>query len=200
MLWRLELSQYYYEIQHKPGKDHVAPDALSRVCTAVEPKEKLFQLHESLGHPGYARLYNFIWARNLPYTSEETKQVWQNCTVCAKVKPRFYQTKRETVVKATRPWEKLAMDFKGPVKGPRSYLLVIIDEYSRYPFVYPCKNLSSSTVIECLSSLFCTFGFPEFIHSDRGGFFVSKELKAFLNDQDIATSYSSPNHPQGNGQ
>ena len=92
------------------------------------------------------------------------------------------------------------MDFKGPVKGPRSYLLVIIDEYSRYPFVYPCKNLSSSIVIECLSSLFCTFGFPEFIHSHRGESFVSKELKPFLSDRDIATSYSSPYHPQGNGQ
>ena len=78
MLWRSELSQYHYEIQYKPGKDHVAPDTLSHMCSAVEPKDKLFQLHESLGHPGYARLYNFIWATNLPYTSEETKQVCQN--------------------------------------------------------------------------------------------------------------------------
>ena len=145
-------------------------------------------------------LYNFVQTTNLPFTSEGTKQVCQNCNFCAEVKPRFYITKRETSVKATRPWERLAVVFNGPVKGSRSYLLVVIDEYSRYPFVYPCKNLSSSTVIECISSLFCTFGFPEFIHRDCGGSFVSKELRAFLSELGIATSYSSPYHPQGNGQ
>ena len=200
MLWRLELSQYHYEIQHKLGKDHIAPDAHSRVCCATEPRNKLLQLHESLGHPGYARLYHFIRSRNLPYTSEETKEVCRNCAICAEIKPRFHRAKEETLVKATRPWERLATDFKGPVKGPSPYLLVVVDEFSRYPFVFPCKNLSSSTVIECLSSLFCTFGFPFFVHSDRGPSFMSNEIKTFFCEQDIATSHSSPYHPKGNGQ
>ena len=47
-------------------------------CSAVEPKDALFQLHELLGHPEYARLYNFTQARNLLYTSEETKHVCKN--------------------------------------------------------------------------------------------------------------------------
>ena len=110
MLWRLELSQYHYEIQHKPGKDHVAPDALSRVCCATEPRNKLLLLHESLGHPGYARLYNFIRYRNLPFTNEETKEVCRNCAICAEIKPRFHREKEEKLIKATRPWERLAMD------------------------------------------------------------------------------------------
>jgi len=79
-------------------------------------------------------------------------------------------------MKATRPWERLSMDFKGPVRGPKSHLLVIIDEHSRYPFVFPCKNTS---VIECLSNLFCLFGFPAYMHSDRGSSLVSRELKEF---------------------
>ena len=33
-------------------------------------------------------------------------------------------------------------------------MLVIIDEYSRFPFVYACKNLKASTLIEKLTDLF----------------------------------------------
>jgi len=31
--WRLRLSEYTYEIRHKPGKDHMVADALSRLPT-----------------------------------------------------------------------------------------------------------------------------------------------------------------------
>ena len=45
-------------------------------------------------------------------------------------------------------------NFKSPVKGPRPYSLVVVDEYSRYPFVFPCKNMTSETVCNCY--LLCT--------------------------------------------
>ncbi|XP_076805037.1 uncharacterized protein LOC143448952 [Clavelina lepadiformis] len=60
--------------------------------------------------------------------------------------------------------------------------------------------MSSDTVIDCLSDLFCLFGFPAYIHSDRGSSFMSRELKDFLMARGIATSYSTPYHPQGNSQ
>ena len=200
MMWRLELSQYHYEIRHKPGKEMTAADTFSRICSSTNSQTQIRELHTELGHPGFARLYHFVRARNLPFTSEETKRACQTCEICAELKPQYYRVKGQTLIKATRSWERLAMDFKGPVKGPRPYLLVIIDEYSRYPFVFPCKNMSSETVIECLSTLFCMFGFPNFVHSDRGLSFVSKNVKRFLNERGIATSYSTPYHPQGNGQ
>ena len=66
------------------------------------------------------------------------------------------------MVKAVRPWDRVSSDFKGPVRGPRPYLL-FVDEYSRFPFVFPCKNMTSSTVADCLSSLFCFLSFPSCI-------------------------------------
>ena len=60
--WRLELAQFSYDISHRPGVDNVAPDAFSRVCLATsntDHSSKLHELHQSLGHPGYARLYHF---------------------------------------------------------------------------------------------------------------------------------------------
>nr|XP_026689430.1 uncharacterized protein zf(cchc)-8 isoform X4 [Ciona intestinalis] len=200
LMWRLELSQYDYKIRHKPGISNVAPDTFSRVCSHVNSRQDLCLLHRSLGHPGFARFYHFIKGRNLPFTSEETKQVCRSCQTCAEVKPRFYKPQEGTLVKSIQPWERLSIDFKGPVRGRNPYLLIVVDEYSRYPFVFPCKSLSSTVVIECLSQLFCLFGFPAYIHSDRGASFVSKETKEFLFKRNIATSTSTPYHPKGNSQ
>ena len=84
------------------------------------------------------------------------------------------------------------MDFKGPVEGKNKYVVFVVDEFSRYPFAFPSSNISSSTVIQCLSQLFCLFGFPVCMHSDRGSAFVSKDLKQYLNSRGIATTTSTP--------
>ena len=86
------------------------------------------------------------------------------------------------------------------MKGKTPYLLIVIDEFSRYPFVFPCKNVSSKSVIDCLNKLFCLFGFPSYIHSDRASSFMSSELKSYLVARRIASSRSTPYHPSSNGQ
>jgi hypothetical protein len=35
--------------------------------------ESLYNLHESLCHPGVTRLYHFVWSKNLPYSLEELR-------------------------------------------------------------------------------------------------------------------------------
>lgn len=71
--------------------------------------------------------------------------------------------------------------------------MIIIDEYSRFPFTYSCPDLSINTVIKRLTDVFslCT---------DHGTSFVSSELREFLNSEGVATSYSSPFNSCGNGQ
>jgi len=177
LCWQLELGQYNFDIRHKPGVEHVAPDTFSRMCGAA-PGISLLELHKSLGHPGCARFYHFIHQRNLPFSSAETKTVCKSCHTCAEVKPQFLKPASPTLIKAVRPWDRISVDFKGPVSGPHPYLLIVVDEHSRFPFVFPCKNMKSSTVTLCLSSLFCLFGFPGCMHSDRGAPFVSRETRS----------------------
>ena len=63
-------------------------------------------------------------------------------------------------MKATQRFERIAIDFKGPLPtcARNMYLLVIVDEFSRFSFFYPCPNMYSETVIRCLNCLFtlCT--------------------------------------------
>ena len=89
--WRAELGNFDYEIQHRPGKENCAPDALSRLSFVIGPKIELLEIHEQLGHPGISRLSHFIRTKNLPYSTEDVKKVCSNCRVCAELKPRFYK-------------------------------------------------------------------------------------------------------------
>ena len=94
------------------------------------------------------------------------------------------------------------MDFVGPLpsNSAQKFILVIVDEYSRYPFAFPCADITSEIVIKHLTQLFCLFGSPASIHSDRGTQFESKLLREFLLRTIVVKSRTTPYRPQGNGQ
>lgn len=200
--WRLELSCFKYDIRYRPGKENLAADALSRVCAVVNESSisKLIQLHKSLCHPGIARMVHWVRSKNLPYSVEEVKRMTAACPTCAEIKPK-YAKNEGLLIKATAPFERLNIDFKGPLpsKTNNKYILTIIDEYSRFPFAFACKDMTSETVIKCFQELFLLFGTPAYIHSDRGSSFLSEEMKSFLTRLGIASSRTSPYNPQGNG-
>lgn len=200
MRWRLELSCFDYEIVYRPGRQNEAADALSRICSVIGCN-RLKELHEELCHPGVTRFNHWIKMKNLPYSLEDIKKVTSACRICAELKPRFNKQEGH-LIKATRPFERLNVDFKGPLpsNSRNRYLLIVVDEFSRFPFAFPCHDLSASTVINKLQFLFTVFGLPSYIHSDRGSSFMSQELKTFLTTNGIATSRTTPYNPQGNGQ
>ncbi|XP_064072074.1 uncharacterized protein LOC135193461 [Vanessa tameamea] len=198
--WRLELSCFKYDIIYRPGKENTVADALSRVCAHMNV-DKLRELHNSLCHPGIVRMMHWVRMKNLPYSVNDIKSLIQSCQICAEIKPRFMKSKGQ-LIKATAPFERLNIDFKGPLPSntPNKYLLTIIDEFSRFPFAYACKEITTATVIRCLKDLFYTFGTPLYIHSDRGSAFISKEFTEFLSSLGIACSRTTPYNPRGNGQ
>ncbi|KAJ4439883.1 hypothetical protein ANN_08012 [Periplaneta americana] len=200
--WQLELSCYKYDIVYRPGRENAVADAFSRICSATEmPGDKLRTLHQALCHPGITRLYHWVRSKNLPYSLDDIKKVTASRNVCAELKPRFFRHNGK-LIKATSPFERLNIDFKGPIPSTtrNRYILTVVDEYSRYPFAFPCSDMKSSTVIKCLQQLFSIFGMPSYIHSDRGTSLISYELKAFLASHGIASSRTTPYNPQGNGQ
>ena len=200
--WRLELSQYKFNISYRPGKENSAADTFSRIASVGHHLQDLQELHEQLCHPGITRLSHFVRNRNLPYTQDNVRTVTDNCKSCCYLKPNFLHS-QGTLIHATAPFQRLSVDFKGPLppsSNGNQYLLTIIDEYSRFPFAYPCKNMSSSTVTQCFSHLFSLFGMPDMVHNDRGTDFLSEETQSYLLSKNIATSNTSRYNPQGNGQ
>ena len=205
--WRIEMSPFKFEILHRPGKANCVADTLTRngvSCNSIQAGNltRLSEIHNLLCHPGVARLSHFVRARNLPFSVEEVKKITQGCAICAEVKPRFYRPPEEPLIKATRPFDRLSIDFKGPLPTvtKNSYLLTIVDEYTRFPFAYPCAEQTADVVIQCLNNLFSIFGMPSFIHSDRGAAFMSDKFRRFLVEKGVAQSRTTPYNPTGNSQ
>ncbi|KRY84767.1 Retrovirus-related Pol polyprotein from transposon 17.6, partial [Trichinella pseudospiralis] len=181
MRWKIELFCYDFDIIHRPGKDNVTPDALSRTFCSMashDYRRHLQQLHDKLCHPGITRLYHFVRSKNLPYSIREVRQVVSDCRTCAEMKPRFYQPETATLIKATQPFKRLNVDFKGPLPGCHNqrYMFTVVDEYSRFPFAFPRADVSAASAEKCLVELFSLFGVPSYIHSDRGAAFASDEF------------------------
>ena len=84
------------------------------------------------------------------------------CKDCAEVKATFYKPEiSQHLIKATQPFERISMDFKGLVASitKNKYLHVIVDKFSQFPFVYPCVDMKASTIIEKLCNFFRYSGF-----------------------------------------
>ena len=180
--WRLKLASLAYNIDFQPGKENIAQAALTRAFCANFHNRNLRQLNENLCHPGISRLAHYIRAKNRPFSVEDVEKVCLSCQVCAELKPRFCKPPQNTFIKAAQPFERLAIDFKEPLPSSSRnfYILVVVDEFSRFPFCFPCHNMSSQTVINCLDRLLTLCGIPGCIHSDNATTFVSAEFKSYL--------------------
>ena len=74
------------------------------------------------------------------------------------------------------PWQNISVDFCGPFPSG-DYLLVAMDDYSRYPEVEILKSVSSKSTISKLDKMFSAFGIPEQVKSDNGPPFDSTEFR-----------------------
>ena len=160
------------------------------------------ELHQSLCHPGVTHMTHFVKSRNLPFSIEEIRRIMESCKTRREFKPQYYHPGSSHLIKVTQPFERLSLDFKGPLptNNQDKFMLTIIDEYSRFPFAFPCKDVSAQSIIECVCQLFSIFSMAAFTHSDRGSGFMSTQLKDCLLQKGISFSRITPFNPEENEQ
>ena len=200
--WKMELSCYSFDVVHRKGELNVPADTFSRIYCSMMSTESLVRLHQGLCHPGITRMNAFVKSRNLPFSLDDIRKVNKACKICCECKPQFFKPESAKLIKATHSWERLNIDFKGPIPSStrNHYMLTVVDEFSRFPFAFACPDTTTKTVISCLDQLFSIFGLPGYIHSDRGSCFMSDEFKKYLLCKGIASSRTSPYNPRCNGQ
>jgi transposase InsO family protein len=110
------------------------------------------------------------------------------------------------IMTTDRPLEPLHMDLFGPIAyisiGGSKYCLVIVDDYSRFTWVFFLQEKSQTQ--ETLKG-FLRWAQNEFgvrikkIRSDNGTEFKNSQIEGFLEDEGIKHEFSSPYTPQQNG-
>uniref|UniRef100_T1IKZ6 RNA-directed DNA polymerase n=1 Tax=Strigamia maritima TaxID=126957 RepID=T1IKZ6_STRMM len=87
-----------------------------------------------------------------------------------------------TLHNMTTPWEVMCTDIMGPKPASRSqykWILVIIDQCTKFVKLYPLTTVTSSKIVDKVNEVACRFGHPSKIISDNGPQFVSTIYKEF---------------------
>ena len=79
-------------------------------------------------------------------------------------------------------------------------MLVIVDDYLRFPVVYTVKATSAKSVIPILDTLFSTFGIPEEVRTDNGPPFNSDDFARFAGCLGVHHRKVTPLWPKANGE
>ena len=66
-----------------------------------------------------------------------------------------------------------------------SYIITIIDCFSRYAWAIPLKNKSAESILHALKSVF-NYSKPEKLQTDRGKEFLNSKVQNYLNDENIS--------------
>ena len=190
MRWRIELADYHFDIQYRPGTENIPADTLSRVYCATISIDTLTELYEKLCHPGVTRMMHLIRIKKLPFSVEDVRNITARCFICAECKPKFYKSQQSFLIKAIRP---------SLLHQPISICLQLLMN-SLVSLLHTLAQILLLTLSLNASQLFAIFGMPAYIHSDRGTSFVSADVKQFLHNHGISSSRTTPFNPQGNGQ
>lgn len=97
------------------------------------------------------------------------------------------------------------IDFIGEIEnkssGGHKWILVATDYFTKWVEAIPTRQATSKVVIKfLLENILTRFWVPQKNVVDNGMCFRSNEFSDFCENYGITLSYSSPYHPQGNGQ
>ena len=84
-------------------------------------------------------------------------------------------------------------------KKEKTYLLSIIDHFSKFAENFIINNKDKKTVLNKIKIFIKKYGPPEKILTDNGGEFINKLFKTYCNKNDIILIHGRPRHPQTQG-
>ena len=152
------------------------------------------------GHIGIVkckdRLRGKVWWPNI---DQDVSDLIAKCHSCQTTSLSKQPAPMKIIPMPALPWSSVAVDLCGPFPTGET-LLVLVDYYSRFPFVEIIKNTTSKTIIAKLFEIFSVHGLPETLTSDNGGQFTSDEFELFLKINGIHHNKTTPLWPQANGQ
>lgn len=176
----------------------------SRPFVPTKFRRDVFKALHFLSHPGIRASQKLVSQRFFWPSINKDVRLWaRNCLRCqqSKVQRHTYAPAGVFPTPQAR-FQHIHMDIVGPLPPSNgySYLLTIIDRFSRWPEAIPIPNITAETISKAFVKRWISmFGVPSIITTDRGSQFESAlfgKLNAMFGTQRIrTTSY----HPIANG-
>ena len=162
------------------------------------------ELHEKMGHVGPEKVIElaqqrFYWPR---MGTDITNYITKQCQCIVTKKPNLAERAPLVPIKATYPFEIVALDFLklDKCQGGFEYVMIVVDHFTRFTQMYATRTKSSQAAANKLWNEFIpTFGFPKQIHHDQGGEWNSLLWKELHRYTGIKATNTTPYHPMSNG-
>ena len=161
--------------------------------------------HRDYCHLGIERIYNILRASHYwPGMKSDITIVINACQQCIMHKNNRSNCKIPIQQsKARFPFQQVAIDITGPLprtKQSNTYILSIIDYFSKYIACVPIKDMSTKTIAsKLINRWFTIFGVPESLHSDCGTTFKSELFQELLKMLGCKKTFTCPYYPQSDG-
>ena len=173
----------------------LVPEQLRRRLTA--------ELHE-LAHPGIKATVRLVKDRFFwPNQARDIKAWTATCIACQKSKIiRHVRPPTEFIPVPADRFAHIHLDIVGPLPPSHgcSYLLTIVDRFTRWPEAIPVPDISTPTLVSALMyNWISRFGVPKMITSDRGAQFTSALWSNMSETLGIQLNRTTAYHPQSNG-
>ena len=164
----------------------------------------IFDLNHELSHAGVKAMRRlicerFVWSG----MSKDIRQWTRTCVACqrAKVTTHVRAPVEQFPLPSSR-FDSLHVDLVGPLPPSQgfSYLLTVVDRFTRWPEAIPVADISAKTCARAfLAHWVARFGVPSSMTSDRGRQFVSELWRKTAAQMGASTNATTAYHPQSNG-
>ena len=155
------------------GDTVVIPDASDQPGTTPLRTKILDIAHE--GHPGQSSMKRFLRAHAwFPQMDNEVNRIVQGCLQCQAATETKHRDPLMPSKAPPRVWSHLDADHWGPT-GDGKYILVVMDETSKYADAAVVSSTSAEPNIEAFDRMFSTHGYPEKLKTDGGPPFNGKD-------------------------
>ncbi|KAI3691773.1 hypothetical protein L6452_31575 [Arctium lappa] len=178
-----------------------------QVCLLSKASMKQSWLwHRRLSHLNFRYINDLVngkLVKGLPELKYEREHL---CAACEKGKMKRAPHKPKPEPSTKAPLELLHMDLCGPMRtqslGGKKYILVIVDDYSRYTWVkfLRTKDETPDVIITFLKTTQVNLQKPvKFLRTDNGTKFKNNKVEEYLESVGISHQYSAARTPQQNG-
>ena len=199
-----------YHLWYPRAPGHRNDRVIKQLVVPVQLRnDVLLSFHDSLiggAHQGIERTYSIIRERYYwPGMYADIAQYVRSCLDCQQSKQTHRPT-RPPLHPLPHPnlFQRLHIDFLGPLETSKEgykYILLIVDAYSKWPEAFPLVTADATEVAWVLyREIFCRYGAPDSLLSDRGQAFLSKLVSELCQIFQVTRLRTSSYHAQTNAQ